>query len=304
MKKVLLSLGAVAFVLVALPMFSAFEAHVINVVAKIENALSVDTRPINFGTVFPQEELERPLAVQLSQSFVDEENADDVRYIIRQKPKCGVTTDNGTVLVGPTWTGHVVPTLDDPQTTDVDESKGGTAYTIDCEKDKPANLEEATYGLLPMLCQYISKHPVAACADGLDNDNDQAIDGQDVDCAGATDDNEGLPGSQPEGDDGSLNSFHQPFSVSNSTVQWNDVHGLLAKSLSDRADLWTIDLAVPCFGGYCAQDWADFVHGINPDADPNAYTQSIDNEHKIFGCNLWIEVTEVSRVDTNPTDNQ
>ena len=41
MKKILLSLGALAAVMIALPMFSAFEAHVINVTATIENALSV-----------------------------------------------------------------------------------------------------------------------------------------------------------------------------------------------------------------------------------------------------------------------
>ncbi len=37
MKKILLSFGAVAVVLIAMPMFAAFEAHVINVTATIEN---------------------------------------------------------------------------------------------------------------------------------------------------------------------------------------------------------------------------------------------------------------------------
>lgn len=32
----------------------------------------------------------------------------------------------------------------------------------------------------------------------------------------------------------------------------------------------------------------------NEFADPNDYTQPIGNEHKIFGCDLWIEVTGVS----------
>src|SRR3989338_6169769 len=80
-------------------------------------------------------------------------------------------------------------------------------------------------------------------------------------------------------------------------IKWNDVHGRLSRALGDIKDTWMIDLAVPCFGGYCAQDWADFVRGVNPGADPNAYTQPIANEHKIFGCDLWVEVSGVSSVN-------
>jgi hypothetical protein len=64
-----------------------------------------------------------------------------------------------------------------------------------------------------------------------------------------------------------------------------------------------IDLAVPCFGGYCAQDWADFVHGVNPEANPADFTQPIANEHKVFGCDLWVEVTGVSESQPIETDN-
>jgi len=261
MKKILLSLGALAAVMIALPMFSAFEAHVINVTATIENALSVPVTPITFGTVFPQEQLEQKLPVSLSASFLVENRVDDVEYIIRQKPKCGVTSDDGKILVGPTWTGHVVP---------VQKEDRSWTYTIDCDKDKPENVTAQGPYLLPSLCEYISKHP-----DGVDS------------TAGPT---------NPNGNDESLNSFHQPFTVSTSTgeIIWNDTKGYLAKSQQDTTDVWTIDLKVPCFGGFCAQDWASFVHNINPNADPNQYTQSINNEHKVFGCNLWVEVTGVS----------
>jgi len=51
---------------------------------------------------------------------------------------------------------------------------------------------------------------------------------------------------------------------------------------------------VPCFGGYCAQDWADFVHEFNSEANPDDYTQPIANEHKTFGCDLWVEVSGIS----------
>lgn len=52
------------------PMFAAFEAHVINVTATIENALKVNTSAIDFGTVFPQEKLDKDFTVSLSDSFV------------------------------------------------------------------------------------------------------------------------------------------------------------------------------------------------------------------------------------------
>ena len=261
MKKILLSATAAATALAMVPMFAAFEAHVVNVTARIENALEVPLEALNFGTVFPQEQLEKELSVALSQSFLDEPRVDDVKYFIRQKPKCAVTSDNGTVLVGPTWTGHVIP---------VPPAQGteGWTYRVDCEQDKPELPnplpQGQTYGELPSLCQYISKHP----------DN------------------------QP-GNDGSLSSFHQPFTInSDGTINWNDVDGYLAQSAEDISDTWTIDLKVPCFGGFCAQDWAAFVAANDGDnnANPADYTQPIENEHKVFGCNLWVEVSSVSEM--------
>lgn len=287
MKKIVLTLGALATAIAVVPMFAAFEAHVINVTATIENALSVPITPIQFGVVFPQETLVEFLPISLSQSFEREDRVDDVEYIIRQKPKCAWSWQDESgvwnIDESSTQTGHVNPVLDDPQTPG-DESNGGTAYTIDCGEKE--NIPEdpngtpptgdgipdnATWGALPMLCPYISKHERTP-------DHDPIFDGND--------------------NDGSLPSFHKPFIVSSSTVSWTDVRGRLAKSAQDHEDNWAIDLSVPCFGGYCAQDWADFVHGINPDAgDPSQYTQPIDNEHKVFGCDLWVEVTGVSRTE-------
>ncbi|TSC82177.1 MAG: Ig-like, group 2, partial [Parcubacteria group bacterium Gr01-1014_20] len=109
MKKLLIGFGAVAIALVGASMFAAFEAHVVNVTARIENALSVPTTRITFGTVFPQEHLNKPLQVSLSQSFLDEDRVDDIEYFIRQKPKCAITEQDGTVLVGEAVAGHVFP---------------------------------------------------------------------------------------------------------------------------------------------------------------------------------------------------
>ena len=253
MKKLLVFSGAIAALLVSVVGFSAFEAHVVNVTATIENALTVPTESITFGTVFPQEHLNKPLSISLSQSFIDEGRVDDVNYFIRQKPKCGVTTLDGKILIeGSTQTGHII----------VDASAEG-GYRIDCgESPVPYDTATHKYGVLPMLCPYISKHP-----DDTPFTNDQ-----------------------------SQNSFHQPFTIINGGINWNDTNGHLAKSQNDLVDNWTIDLAVPCFGGYCAQDWNDFVKKVSgdPQINPADYVQPKDNEHKVFGCDLWVEVGGIS----------
>ena len=247
MKKIFVGLLTLGAVLVVIPMFAAFEAHVINVTARIENALSVSDAALDFGTVFPQEHLNKQLTVALSESFVDEGRVDDVSYFIRQKPKCALTNEDGTEIIGPTATGHI-------------NSDG----SIDCgprPTDTAGQTLSGNWGVLPSLCEYISKE-------------------------------------SPDENDGDLASFHQPWVVNtDGTIDWTDTEGYLSKNDEDESDDWTIDLAVPCFGGYCAQDWADFVEEINEDADPADYTQPIENEHKVFGCDLWVEVDGVSRAD-------
>lgn len=233
-KKILLGFGALALAVVTVPMFAAYEAHVINVTATIENALSVDTTPISFGTVFPQEQLDRRIRVALSGSFEDENRVDDVQYIIRQKPKCLATDQSGK-----TASAHI----DD----------NGVVTCPDGYGPNP----------LPLLCRYLSKHPIPGEGD-------------------------------PSQNDGSLDAFHEIGATSTQGWVWNDVKGYLAKSANDYYDTWNLDLKVPCFEGNCAQDWADYVHGINPNANPDDYVQPIKNEHQLFGCDIWIEVIGVS----------
>ena len=86
-KKIILSLAVVAALALGVVGMSAFEAHIINVTAHIENALSVNTEPIVFGTVFPQEYLEKPFNINLSSSFRAADRVDDVEYKIVQKLK-------------------------------------------------------------------------------------------------------------------------------------------------------------------------------------------------------------------------
>ena len=77
MKKVLLVLCALVIVLSGVAMVSAYEAHVVNVTAHVENAIYVTT-PAGwglgqFGTVFPEEFLIKEFWVRHSNSFCWEE---------------------------------------------------------------------------------------------------------------------------------------------------------------------------------------------------------------------------------------
>ena len=87
-KKILLALGAVLVVAAGVAAMAAFEAHVINVSAYIENALKVSTKEINFGTVFPQEEMTTIATIALSNSFFAQTRVDkNVEYKVTEKPK-------------------------------------------------------------------------------------------------------------------------------------------------------------------------------------------------------------------------
>jgi hypothetical protein len=54
-KKLILGLVGVLVAVVAAPLFAAFEAHVVNVTATIENALFVHPESLRFGTLFPEQ---------------------------------------------------------------------------------------------------------------------------------------------------------------------------------------------------------------------------------------------------------
>ena len=115
---------------------------------------------------------------------------------------------------------------------------------------------------------------------------------------------------------GPLASFHGPILLASAQDPngWNldttlqyQLQGRLAKSDQDFSDTWNIDLKVPCFGNHCAQDWADFFlanggsqNGHTGD-DAADYIQPIGNEHLLFGCDLWVEVTELSKTPETAT---
>ena len=88
MKKAILIFSALLLVVSGVAAVSAYEAHVVDVKAHVENALIVSDN-IDYGIVFPQETLELEVYIGLSNSFMDEENTrvSDLDYALYWTPK-------------------------------------------------------------------------------------------------------------------------------------------------------------------------------------------------------------------------
>ncbi len=259
MKKLLLGASAVAIALATVPMFAAFEAHVINVTAEIENALYVHPESRDFGTVFPQEYRQLGVFVSFSESFSasDQNRVGTIEYVIKQKPKPRPESDRELPILKPDYNqylpggqfeGQLYPHF-------IDNELQRAEY---CHSHQPADAgdpDDLYYiNCYPTLCPYLSKTP----------DN--------------------FP---PPGNDTGVSAFHDPTATSS----W--AFGKINKFGTDVADTWIIDLAVPCFEDQCAQDWDEFVNDINPNADPDAFVLPATLEHEVFGCDLWFEVTDI-----------
>ncbi len=229
-KKILASLTLVSVMAVSAAMFAAYEAHVINVTAHIENALTVDPDHIDFGTVFPQEYVEENLEIKLSQSFMDADRVDDVEYVIKQKMKPCPLDDSGAP----------VDTTCVPDTADATPPHGDTGWHY---------LD---------LCQFLSK--VNNEDDGDETPNDYSHPSYFIDPTPA----------DPISGDEFCDVSDKP-----------DATGRLTKLGRDTVDTWIIDLKVPPVDGSVGQDW------------PTGCPTVPDND-KTYGCDLWIEVTEIS----------
>jgi len=421
MKRVLMLSLAVIATLATAPMFAAFEAHVINVTASISNALAVDPSEIEFGTVFPQEKLEKTFSVNFSDAFIEvaqglggnliangsfetpevtdpakwqifpdgtaglgwnvewvsgpatylgedrpqpalQEFHEDVlgpaaegnqyteldsdwvgpsgslngepalisiyqniptivgqtyelRYAYAPRPNTSGSQNNMDVKInGATvqsrsgvgggsivWTYYPYQFVATSTSTKVEFVGGGTNDSLGIFLDdvsltrkggaiqyvlrqKPKCVDDVDPSvhpqvgedqagnflcpegstMMPLLCPYLSK--TETTTDGGDREND----GEGISAF------HGLPG---------------PWTLQ--TTLDTQRLGLLSYTDEDSNDEWLIDLKVPCFEGQCAQDWADFVHEFNPEANPADYELDPNLEHEIFGCDLWLEITAI-----------
>ncbi len=265
-----IALVTVAVVVAGAAAFSAYEAHIVNVTATIENALSVNTGDMAFGTVFPQEYLLKDMNVQLSDSFMNTGRVDDVEYVIKQKPmvKAPCIVGSASGIFGIKVAQAIPPCAEAPGDPYANITVGdfsGPAWQY-CEENLPegAPYENTTgeywnHCFLP-LSNYLSKH-----------------------------------GSNPN--DVSVDAFHQAYVWNNGKSDVNPAYiasGRLSKQDHVTSDDWKIDLAVPCFQGECAQDWASFVVGKNPQANPADFILPQSIKGQTFGTQLWVEVTNIS----------
>lgn len=242
------SAAAVFTGLAFLPLLAAFEAHVVNVTATIENALFVHPEDLEFDTVFPQEHLFSSFFIGFSNSFStgDQRRVGRVDYVIKQKPEPReVFRDAVGVEAARDW----------------------------CHLNSPANAADPNdpyyQRCYPNLCPYLSKHPDNFPSSGPNAFNDV-----------------GVP------------PFHDPddpnYWPKGKLVKYTNPPLNTSTIGNDPSDVWTVDLAVPCFKGQCAQDWETFVLGLNPNAgDPEKYKLPQSLEHQKFACDLWVEVTNI-----------
>ncbi len=224
-KKLFLLGGALVAVVAGVAMMSAYEAHIINVTAHIENALRIHPEALAFGTVFPQEYLTREFTVDLSDSFRDEPTADDVQYVIKQKPKC----------------------MCDGDPTDLTKCPEGKYAPV----GYATHVCPAGYTEMLSLCPYLSK------MDGdAGDENDRGVSSYYVDDT-------------------------KDYCVPRTGTE--EATGYLAKSKGDLLDSWIVDLKVPPVKGSVGQDWP-------------ADCPTVEKDGADYGCDLWVEVTGISRV--------
>ena len=82
MKKVILIITAIVMVASGVAAVSAYEAHTVNVIAKVENAISVSTNETDFGTVFPEEWISQHFSANLSDSFCEQDRVNTVNISV------------------------------------------------------------------------------------------------------------------------------------------------------------------------------------------------------------------------------
>jgi len=313
-KKILLGLGAVAIVIAGVASFSAWEAHIINVTAHIENALAVTPDALNFGTVFPQEYLlSDPFTVGLSTSFLAQTDAHRVDYVIKQKTKCictedgvreGLCKEGDYAPVG--WDTHSCPqgytamlslcpylskvSLDDNTISHPSYFQGEYCYPA-VERHYSSDLNYSATGWAGHSCP----EGTYAVGGGV-IENEHSMGPQGIAEPGAVIGGETYPEfphwTFSEGETGYVAQNGGTAQTCKIYVDCMtivpDASGILTLGVNNSHS-WTVDLKVPPFAGYVGQDWPAGCP-VLMDAEPTGTD---------MGCDLWIEVTNINRNSTD-----
>jgi hypothetical protein len=108
-KKVLLLVSALLIVFSGVAAVSAYEGHLVDVKAHVENALMVEIDELDFGTVFPQQYRQEEFYIGLSQSFRDQEYYTSVIYKLYWEAKPADHVANYTPYVNPNNPNYYIP---------------------------------------------------------------------------------------------------------------------------------------------------------------------------------------------------
>jgi len=87
MKKIIMLVAALLVIASGIMAVGAYEGHLVDVKAHVENALGVSTYEVDFGTAFPEQPIETAVAVALSNSFREQERYSTVTYELWWEPK-------------------------------------------------------------------------------------------------------------------------------------------------------------------------------------------------------------------------
>jgi hypothetical protein len=292
-KKIIFGLGAALATVAGIVALSAYEAHVINVTAHIENALSVDTRPIEFGTVFPQEMVTKDFTLSLSESFAAQDRVTTVDYNIVQKPK-PKGDRNATIQVCEEGSFDFKEYVVYAYCHDFTPENPGYIWDGECT-DTKINYYDYCY---LSLCPFLSKTD-ADPADRNDISEPSYFVPEETNptpvpahCNMAQPQATGiLDNSLTGGTRGYCDGGYSTYGHQCSTAEAQEVcedpifqgctwHPGTPPVPFDPSDAWTVDLKVPPIAGTVGQDWPTGCPTVPAEAD--------------YGCDLWIEVTRIS----------
>ncbi len=284
--------------------YAAFEAHVVNVKAVVENALTVSTDSVEFGDViYPS--IQRPgfsnasVTVSLADSFVASDRLEGVSYVLKLKPKVKLSCDSpqapqpceplkapypgdpwADVVIGsstvPAWQYCEENLPEDASTTDA------VTYTVDLSNPYWQRCYLPLGGWLALVKSLAESSSSTATLPTMLATDFLTVDRE-------------------------VLAFHQPYvwnaSGTSALATSSIAEGLLSKNASDTADVWFVGMASPCFYGFCKPGADDPGKQVpwdalyDPDPVQNDYYvppfARLDpaTEHYPYGADLWIEVT-------------
>lgn len=325
-----LTVLAVILVVVGATAFSAFEAHVVNVKAVVENALTVQTDSVEYGEVnypllaFGSDSQNTFRAISLSDSFQSNGRVDDVEYAIKLKPKVKepcleapstpvvtrfVKTAKAVVVPVP-CDPFTQPTPGDPWAEVTVGDFTGYAWQY-CEQYLPE--DASTTDAVPYTVDLSDPYwqhcylPLAGSLALLKNVSE------------STTSTASMPSMLPSDYltvDTEVRAFHDPYlwsTTSSGTVSSlatsSIARGRLTKAGGDTVDQWGLFLLTPCFQGFCktgadnpanAVDWSSLAYAPIYDYYVPPFSRlDPQTEHKVYGTDLWIEVTGISYATTS-----